>query len=121
MRCPSCSACWPRRSAAGTARSTKCRTGRPQCRLRLRMWPKSSAKRRNAIALETSRDHMLAGIRASLEQSRAQLADMAARTPHAPPPFVHPPQDDLPDQFAAELAKLEGYPHRCADDTQALG
>ena len=63
---------------------------------------------------------MLAGIRASLEQSRAMLVDVAARTPHAPPPFVHPPQDDLPAQFAAELAKLEGYPHRCADDTQAL-
>jgi L-lactate dehydrogenase complex protein LldG len=84
------------------------------------MQPKSSAKRRNATALETSRDHMLAGIRASLEQSRAQLADMAARASPAPPPFVHPAQDDLPAQFAAELAKLEGYPHRCADDTQAL-
>jgi L-lactate dehydrogenase complex protein LldG len=70
--------------------------------------------------LETSRDHMLTNIRASLEQSRAQLADLAARTPHAPPPFVHPPQDDLPAQFAAELARLEGYPHRCADDTEAL-
>ena len=70
--------------------------------------------------METSRDHMLASIRASLEQSRATLADMAARTPHAPPPFVHPPQDDLPAQFAAELTKLEGYPHRCADDSQAL-
>ena len=63
---------------------------------------------------------MLARIRASLEQSRALLADTAARTPHAAPPFVHPPQDDLPTQFAAELAQLEGYPHRCADDTQAL-
>jgi len=70
--------------------------------------------------LEASRNRMLAGIRASLEQSRAMLADVAARTPHALPPFVHPPQDDLPAQFAAELAKLEGYPHRCADDTQAL-
>ena len=70
--------------------------------------------------METNRNRMLAGIRASLEQSRAMLVDVAARTPHAPPPFVHPPQDDLPTQFAAELAKLEGYPHRCADDTQAL-
>jgi L-lactate dehydrogenase complex protein LldG len=84
------------------------------------MRPKSSAERRNAIALETSRDHMLARIRASLAQSHAQLADLAMRTPHAPPAFVHPPQDDLPAQFAAELAKLEGYPHSCADDTQAL-
>ncbi len=48
------------------------------------------------------------------------LADSAVRTPHAWPPFVHPPQDDLPAQFAAELAKLEGYTHHCADDTQAL-
>ena len=70
--------------------------------------------------MRNSRDHMLARIRASLDQNRAMLADMAARTPHAAPPFVHPPQDDLPAQFAAELAKLEGYPHRCADDSQAL-
>jgi len=70
--------------------------------------------------LETSRDHMLARIRAGLGQSRAQLAEMGARTLHAAPPFVHPAQDDLPAQFAAELAKLEGYPHRCADDEEAL-
>jgi L-lactate dehydrogenase complex protein LldG len=72
------------------------------------------------MALETSRDRMLAGIRASLGQSRATLADLAARTPHAPPAFVHPPQDDLTAQFAAELTKLEGYPHRCTNDSQAL-
>ena len=70
--------------------------------------------------METSRDHMLARIRASLDHSRATLAELAARRPHAPPPFVHPPQDDLPAQFAAELAKLEGYPHRCSDDAEAL-
>jgi L-lactate dehydrogenase complex protein LldG len=70
--------------------------------------------------LETSRDHMLARIRASLAQSRPELENLAARAPHAPPPFVHPPQDDLPAQFAAELARLEGYPHRCADDAAAL-
>src|SRR6188474_526120 len=63
---------------------------------------------------------MLARIRASLVQSRSQLEHLAARAPHAPPPFVHPPQDDLPAQFAAELAKLEGYPHRCADDAAAI-
>ena len=67
-----------------------------------------------------SRDRMLARIRASLANTRAALAAEAARAPHAPPPFVHPPQDDLPAQFAAELARLEGYPHRCADDAQAL-
>jgi len=44
---------------------------------------------------------MLARIRAGLAQSHAQLADLAMRTPHAPPAFVHPPQDDLPAQFAA--------------------
>jgi len=63
---------------------------------------------------------MLARIRAGLKHSRALLADMAAREQHAPPLFVHPPQDDLAAQFAAELAKLEGYPHRCAGDAQAL-
>ncbi|HJZ50514.1 MAG TPA: lactate utilization protein [Roseiflexaceae bacterium] len=66
------------------------------------------------------RDRMLAAIRASLAQSRAQLAAEAARASHTPPAFVHPPQPDLPAQFAAELARLEGHPHRCASDTQAL-
>ena len=70
--------------------------------------------------MEPSRDHMLTSIRAGLAQSRATLIDLAARTPHAPPPFVHPLQDDLSAQFAAELTKLEGYPHRCANDSQAL-
>jgi L-lactate dehydrogenase complex protein LldG len=63
---------------------------------------------------------MLARIRASLAQSRSQLADLAAQSAHTPPPFVHPPQDDLPAQFATELAKLEGFPHRCANDLEAL-
>jgi L-lactate dehydrogenase complex protein LldG len=63
---------------------------------------------------------MLAGIRASLAQSRALLAAEAAQAPHAPPPFVHPPQEDLAAQFAAELARLEGYPHRCAGDAAAI-
>jgi L-lactate dehydrogenase complex protein LldG len=62
---------------------------------------------------------MLANIRASLAKNRAELAAEAARTPHTPP-FVHPLQDDLLAQFAAELARLEGHPHRCADDAQAL-
>jgi L-lactate dehydrogenase complex protein LldG len=70
--------------------------------------------------LDTSRDQMLARVRAGLAHSRAALADLAARAPHATPPFVHPPEDDLAAQFAAELAKLEGYPHRCADDEAAL-
>jgi L-lactate dehydrogenase complex protein LldG len=70
--------------------------------------------------LETSRDRMLAGIRASLAQSRALLAAEAARATHAPPPFVHPPQEDLAAQFAAELTRLEGYPHRCDGAAAAL-
>ena len=68
----------------------------------------------------TDRDQMLARIRASLHQNRDALLAEAARAPHAPPPFVHPSQADLPAQFAAELARLEGHPHRCADDEAAL-
>jgi L-lactate dehydrogenase complex protein LldG len=63
---------------------------------------------------------MLAGIRASLAQSRAALGAEATRAPHTPPPFVHPPQDDLAAQFAAELGHLEGRTHRCAGDKEAL-
>ena len=70
--------------------------------------------------MPSSRDRMLANIRAGLAKNRADLAAEAARVPHAPPPFVHPPQDDLLAQFAAELARLDGLPHRCADDAQAL-
>jgi len=70
--------------------------------------------------MRTSRERMLANIRASLDTNRAALAAIAASAPHTPPPFVHPPQDDLAAQFAAELARLEGYPHRCADDEDAL-
>jgi L-lactate dehydrogenase complex protein LldG len=70
--------------------------------------------------MSTSRDQMLARIRASLEQNRAALLAEAARTAHTPPPFVHTPQDDLAAQFAAELARLEGFPHRCSDDEEAL-
>lgn len=66
------------------------------------------------------RDQMLASIRAGLQSSRTALEAEADRAPHAPPPFVHPPHDDLIEQFAAELAKLEGTPHRCADDEAAL-
>src|SRR5438045_1007289 len=70
--------------------------------------------------MRTSRERMLANIRASLGTNRAALAAIAASAPHTPPPFVHPPQDDLAEQFVAELARLEGYPHRCADDEDAL-
>jgi L-lactate dehydrogenase complex protein LldG len=63
---------------------------------------------------------MLARIRVSLDQNRAALLAEAARMAHTPPPFVHPPQDDLAAQFVAELARLEGYPHCCSDDEEAL-
>jgi L-lactate dehydrogenase complex protein LldG len=66
------------------------------------------------------RNKILTTIRASLAKNRAMLETEAARAPHAPPPFVHPPQDDLVAQFAAELAALDGVPHRCADDEEAL-
>jgi L-lactate dehydrogenase complex protein LldG len=69
--------------------------------------------------MSSARERMLATIRASLQNNRAALAAEAERAPHAPP-FVHPPQEDLPAQFAAELARLEGRAHRCADDEEAL-
>ncbi|MDW8233717.1 MAG: lactate utilization protein, partial [Roseiflexaceae bacterium] len=60
-------------------------------------------------------------IRASLRATRPFLEAEAARAPHAPPPFVHPiTHDDLVQQFAAELTKLQAYPHLCADDEAAL-
>jgi L-lactate dehydrogenase complex protein LldG len=70
--------------------------------------------------MTTAREQMLAHIRAGLQKNRPALEAEAARAPHAPPPFVHPPHDDLVAQFAAELARLEGFPHRCADDEEAL-
>jgi L-lactate dehydrogenase complex protein LldG len=66
------------------------------------------------------RNKILTTIRASLAKNRAALEAEAARVQHDPPPFVHPPQDDLVAQFAAELASLDGVPHRCADDEEAL-
>jgi L-lactate dehydrogenase complex protein LldG len=70
--------------------------------------------------LEISRDRMLDHIRASLAHGRSALAAEASRAPRDLPLFVHPPEDDLLSQFAAELARLEGHPHRCAGDAQAL-
>jgi L-lactate dehydrogenase complex protein LldG len=70
--------------------------------------------------MPSDRDRMLARIRVSLDQNRAALLAEAARGPQHPPPFVHPPQGDLAAQFAAELARLEGHPHRCPDDEAAL-
>jgi L-lactate dehydrogenase complex protein LldG len=70
--------------------------------------------------MTTSRERILANLHASLASTRARLEAVAARTSHTPPPFVHAAQEDLAAQFAAELARLEGHPHRCADDEQAL-
>src|SRR3954470_11447432 len=63
------------------------------------------------------RDYMLARIRAGLDKNRAALHAEAA---HPPPPFVHPPQEDLAAQFVDELARLGGHPQRCPDDASAL-
>jgi L-lactate dehydrogenase complex protein LldG len=71
--------------------------------------------------MSTSRERMLARIRAGLAQSHAQLQAEAEAAPHEPPPFVHPVEhEDLAEQFAAELTKLQAYPHLCADAEAAL-
>lgn len=70
--------------------------------------------------MSDSRAKMLTNIRASLAKSRAMLAAEADGAAHTPPPFVHPLQDDLAEQFAAELSRLAGHPHRCATDGAAL-
>ncbi|MDW8212969.1 MAG: hypothetical protein RMJ55_05410 [Roseiflexaceae bacterium] len=71
--------------------------------------------------MNSSRDRMLDRIRASLRATRPFLEAEAARAPHTPPPFVHPiTHDDLVQQFAAELTKLQAHPHLCADDKAAL-
>jgi L-lactate dehydrogenase complex protein LldG len=70
--------------------------------------------------MSNDRDHMLARIRASLSTNRAMLAAEAGGIAESPPPFVHPPHDDLAEQFVAELARLASYPHRCANDGVAL-
>jgi L-lactate dehydrogenase complex protein LldG len=63
---------------------------------------------------------MLAKIRTGLEQVWSLMEAEAASAPHTPPPFVHPAEDDLVAQFAAEFRKLECHPHLCADDEAAL-
>ncbi|HWQ14522.1 MAG TPA: lactate utilization protein [Roseiflexaceae bacterium] len=71
--------------------------------------------------MTTNRDRMLARIRAGLERTRPALEAEAASAPHVPPPFVHPAEtDDLAQQFAAELARLQAHPHLCADEEAAL-
>ncbi len=70
--------------------------------------------------MQTSRERILNNIRVNLETKRSELMALATSAPHTPPPFVHPPADDLPAQFVAELSKLEGRVYRCASDTEAL-
>lgn len=70
--------------------------------------------------MQTGRERILHNIRASLETKRSELMAVATSAPHTPPPFVHPPADDLPAQFVAELSKLEGRVYRCAGHTEAL-
>ena len=70
--------------------------------------------------MSDSRARMLANIRSGLANSRAMLAAEAEKAAHAPPPFVHPRQDDLAEQFAAELTRLAGHVHRCTSDGAAL-
>jgi L-lactate dehydrogenase complex protein LldG len=70
--------------------------------------------------MTTSRERMLAKIRAGLATARPLMEREAAAASHEPPPFVHPRQEDVVEQFATELAKLECTPHRCADDEEAL-
>ncbi len=67
-----------------------------------------------------SREQILATLRSSLASSRPWLEAEAAKAPHHPPPYVLPPADDLPAQFAAELARLEGRAYLVADAAQAL-
>jgi L-lactate dehydrogenase complex protein LldG len=70
--------------------------------------------------MTTSRDRILARIRAGLARTRPALEAEAA-APHAPPPFVHPAEtDDLAQQFAAQLTRLQAHPHLCADEEAAL-
>lgn len=67
-----------------------------------------------------SRERILASLRTSLASSRNWLDAEAARAPHAPPPHVLPPADDLVAQAAEELRKLEARPYVVADDEEAL-
>ncbi|HMQ32270.1 MAG TPA: lactate utilization protein [Chloroflexaceae bacterium] len=67
-----------------------------------------------------SREKILSTLRTSLTSSRLWLEAEAAKAPRDPPPYVLPPADDLPAQFAAELTKLEGNAYLVADEEEAL-
>jgi L-lactate dehydrogenase complex protein LldG len=70
--------------------------------------------------MSTSRERILTNIRSGLVAVRPIMEAEAALADHTAPPHVHPAQDDLVAQFAAELTKLECFPHPCADDEAAL-
>lgn len=67
-----------------------------------------------------SREQILASLRTSLAGNKGWLEAESKRAPHAPPPHVLPPADDLAEQFAAELRKLEGRAYLVADEEGAL-
>jgi L-lactate dehydrogenase complex protein LldG len=67
-----------------------------------------------------SRERILANLRTSLASNRQWLEAEAAKAPHAPPPHVLPPADDLVAQFADELRKLEARAYVVTDDEEAL-
>lgn len=71
------------------------------------------------VSMTSSRERMLAKIRASLGHRRAELVMMAGQASHVPPPFVHAACEDMVGQFADELTRQSGRPCRCADDAAA--
>jgi len=66
-----------------------------------------------------SREQILAHLKASLASSRQWLQEEARKSSHTPPPYVLAPADDLAEQFAVELRKLEGKVYLVADDAAA--
>ncbi len=66
------------------------------------------------------RERMLATIRASIAANRAFLEGEMQRMPHTPPPYVHPPADDLVAQFRAEAQQAGAQIHHCTDSESAL-
>lgn len=69
--------------------------------------------------MTSSRERMLERIRNGLEQARPMLAHEAGRISHTPPAYVHPAEEDLAEQFASELRKLECSSYMCASEQAA--
>jgi len=67
-----------------------------------------------------SRDRILSNLRTSLASSRTWLEGEADRASRSIPPHVHPPVENLADQFSAELRSLSGTVYRVADDAGAV-